>query len=305
MVSRRRGRGVTTSSGALQGRVCLVTGATSGIGKATAQGLAELGATVLVVGRNEAKTRAVVDQIKHVTGNPSVEGLLADLSSQQQIRTLAGTVLARAPQLHVLVNNAGAIYTKRSLSVDGIEMTFAVDHLAYFLLTALLVDRLKSSVPARIINVASDAHARARIDFDDVQGEHGYRAFRAYGRAKLANILFTYELAHRLAGSGVTANCLHPGVIATGFGRNNGGLLSLGMGLIRPFVKKPEQGAETSIYLASSPDVAEVSGQYFVNKRASKSSPASYDVEVAHRLWSISADMTGLSGSASAAGSVR
>jgi NAD(P)-dependent dehydrogenase (short-subunit alcohol dehydrogenase family) len=237
-----------------------------------------------------------VDQIKQVTGNPSVDGLLADLSSQQQIRALASTVLARAPRLHVLVNNAGAIYTKRSLSVDGTEMTFAVDHLAYFLLTALLVERLRTNLPARIINVASDAHARARIDFDDLEGEHGYRAFRAYGQAKLANILFTYELARRLEGSGVTANCLHPGLIATGFGHNNGGLLSVGLRLIQPFVKKPDRGAETSIYLASSPDVAAVSGQYFVNQRASKSSPASYDVEVARRLWRISAEMTGLSG---------
>ena len=285
---------MTTSSGALQRRVCLVTGATSGIGQATARGLAALGATVLVVGRSEAKTRATVDQIKQVTGNPCVEGLLADLSSQQQVRALASTVLERAPQLHVLVNNAGAIYTKRSLSVDGIEMTFAVDHLAYFLLTSLLVERLRASAPARIINVASDAHAHARIDFDDLQGERGYRAFRAYGRAKLANILFTYELARRLAGSGVTANCLHPGLIATGFGHNNSGLLSLGLHIASPFIKKPEQGAETSVYLASSPEVAAVSGQYFVNKRASKSSRVSYDVEVARRLWSSSAGMSSL-----------
>jgi len=285
-------RGVTTSSGALQRRVCLVTGATSGIGQATARGLAALGATVLVVGRSEAKTRATVDQIKQVTGNPCVEGLLADLSSQQQVRALASTVLERAPQLHVLVNNAGAIYTKRSLSVDGIEMTFAVDHLAYFLLTSLLVERLRASAPARIINVASDAHAHARIDFDDLQGERGYRAFRAYGRAKLANILFTVELARRLEGSGVTANCFHPGFVASGFNKNNGRFMAFGMTLARPFARSPEKGADTLVWLADSPEVSSQTGGYFADRKRKQPSEAARDTAAARRLWELSEAQT-------------
>lgn len=288
------GDGMNTDNGAMTGRVCLVTGATSGIGRATAQALAAMGATVVVVGRNQSKTRAAVDQITQATGRSSTTMLLADLSSQSQIRDLAGMVLDRYPQLHVLVNNAGAVYSERLTTLDGIEMTFAVDHLAYFLLTSLLLDRLKASASARIVNVASDAHKNASIDFTDLMGERRYRAFRAYGQAKLANILFTYELARRLAGTGVTANCLHPGVIATGFGHNNGGLLHLGLRVARPFLKKPEQGAETSIFLASSREVDGVSGQYFVDKKPSTSSPASYDEASARRLWEISVQMTGL-----------
>jgi NAD(P)-dependent dehydrogenase (short-subunit alcohol dehydrogenase family) len=281
----------------MTGRVCWVTGATSGIGQASARALAAMGATLIVVGRNEPKTRAVVEQIKQQTGNSAVEYVLADLSAQGQIRALADSVLARYPQLHVLINNAGAIYSKRALTVDGLEMTFALDHLAYFLLTNLLLDRLKASAPARIVSVASQQHTGARIDFDDLMSERGYRTFRAYGKAKLANILFTYELARRLEGSGVTANCLHPGVIASGIGRNNGGLLSLGMSIVAPFFKKPEQGAAAVVYLATSPEVDGVSGRYFDERRETRSSPASYDEATARRLWEISAGLTGLAAS--------
>jgi NAD(P)-dependent dehydrogenase (short-subunit alcohol dehydrogenase family) len=278
----------------MKGRVCLVTGATSGIGKATARAVAGMGATVAVVGRNPAKTQAVVDEIRQATGNPDLDLFTADLSVQQQVRVLAESILARYPRIHVLINNAGAVNRTRRLSADGIEMTFAVNHLAYFLLTNLLLDRLKANAPARIINVTSDAHKGAKIPFDDLQSERRYRGFRVYGQSKLANILFTYELARRLEGSGVTVNCLHPGVIATGFGHNDGGLLSLGLRLVRPFLKKPEQGAGTSIYLASSPEVEGMSGQYFVDKKPIKSSSASYDEAAARRLWDISAQMTGL-----------
>jgi NAD(P)-dependent dehydrogenase (short-subunit alcohol dehydrogenase family) len=278
----------------MKGRICLVTGATSGIGKITARELAGMGATVIVVGRNETKTRAVLDEIRQATGNTDLDLVLADLSVQQQVRDLAQAVLDRYPGLHVLVNNAGAINRVRSLTVDGIETTFAVNHLAYFLLTNLLVDRLKADAPARIVNVASDAHNGAKIPFDDLNNERHYRGFKVYGQTKLANILFTYELARRLEGSGVTANCLHPGVIATGFGHNDGGLLSLGLRLATPFLKKPEQGAATSVYLASSPAVEGASGQYYVDRKPAKSSPASYDQEGARRLWKVSAEMTGL-----------
>jgi NAD(P)-dependent dehydrogenase (short-subunit alcohol dehydrogenase family) len=278
----------------MSGRVCLVTGATSGIGQATARALAGLGATVVVVGRNATRARAVAEEVSRATGNPAVESLVADFSSLQQVRALADEVIGRYPRLHVLINNAGAVYTKRQLTADGLEMTFAVDHLAPFLLTNLLLDRLTASAPARIVIVSSDAHRNARIDFDDLGGARRYSAFRAYGQAKLANILFTYELARRLQGRGVTVNCLHPGVVATGFGHNNRGLISVGLRVLAPFVKKPEQGAETVVYLASSPEVEGQSGLYFTNKRPAKTSAASYDQETARRLWDVSATLTGL-----------
>jgi NAD(P)-dependent dehydrogenase (short-subunit alcohol dehydrogenase family) len=293
-MERQEREDVMANDETMEGRVCLVTGATSGIGKVTAQALAGMGATVIVIGRNQAKTQAVVDEIRQATGNSNLDLLVADLSVQRQVRDLAAAVLARYPHIHVLINNAGAINRARSLSPDGIELTFAVNHLAYFLLTNLLLDRLKASAPARIVNVASDAHKKAKIPFDDLMSERHYRAFKVYGQTKLANILFTYELARRLKGTGVTANCLHPGLIATGFGHNDGGLLSLGLSLVSPFIKKSEQGAETSIYLASSPQVEGVTGQYFQDKMPIKSSPASYDEQAGRRLWEVSAEMTGL-----------
>src|SRR5712692_8269845 len=209
----------------MQGKVCLITGGTNGIGKSTAQELARMGATVVIVGRNAQKTAQVVEEIRAASGNNTVDPLLADLSSQQEVRRLASEFKSKYSQLHVLLNNAGGTFTTRQLSVDGIEMTFALNHLAYFLLTNLLLDTIIASAPARIINVSSDAHAHGKIEFDNLQGERAFSGTGPYGNSKLANILFTTELARRMEGTGVTANALHPGLTSTGFGKNNPGLL--------------------------------------------------------------------------------
>lgn len=285
----------------MQGKICLITGGTNGIGLATAQALAQMGATVVIVGRNPQKTAEVAADIRTTTGNPNVSLLVADLSSQAEIRRLADEFKSKYIHLHVLLNNAGAVFTERQVTVDGLEMTFALNHLGYFLLTELLIDTLKASGsasnPARIINVSSDAHANGKINFEDLQAEHGYSAFGAYGNSKLANILFTHELARRLAGSHVTANVLHPGVVSTGFlknGTNRNWLFKLA-GLIVPFFgRSPQKGAETSIYLASSPDVSNVTGKYFVDSKIAQSSPQANDPTVAAKLWDVSAKLVGL-----------
>ncbi|MFQ5343193.1 MAG: SDR family oxidoreductase [Anaerolineae bacterium] len=278
------------------GKVCMVTGATGGIGKVTAQALAQQGATVTVVGRSRAKTVATVEQITRQTGNPSVEYLLADLSVQDEIRRLAEEFRSRHDRLHVLVNNAGAFFMSRHESADGIEMTFALNHLGYFLLTNLLLDVITASAPARIINVSSVAHDGAQINFDDLQEKQKFQGWQAYGQSKLANVLFTYELARRLEGTGVTANALHPGFVATSFGANNFGFIGRGVKRVMNLVAgiSPEKGAETNIYLATSPEVEGVTAQYFVKKKAVRSSEASYDEEAARRLWEVSAEMAGL-----------
>ncbi|HEV8652081.1 MAG TPA: SDR family oxidoreductase [Actinomycetes bacterium] len=277
----------------MRGRICLVTGATSGIGAVTAEELAGRGATVVMIGRSAERTAATVDRIRRRTGSSTVEHLLADLSAQRDVRQLADQFTARHDRLHVLVNNAGAVFIRRHLSPDGLELTFALNHLAYFLLTNLLLDRLKASAPARIVNVSSDAHQRARIDFDDLQAERSY-SVAVYGRSKLANLLFTYELARRLQGTGVTVNALHPGVVATRFGTNNGRVIRLLHPLLRPFLISPEQGARTVVHLATSSEVEGVTGSYFVKERPSSSSRASYDTAAAERLWRVSEEMTGL-----------
>jgi retinol dehydrogenase-12 len=279
----------------MQGKVCLVTGATSGIGLVTACELARQGARVLLVGRNPAKCADTVEQIRARTGNRDVEGLLADLSSQQQIRDLAHQVGERYPRLDVLINNAGGMWLKREVSVDGLEMTFAVNHLAYFLLTHLLLDTLQASAPARIVNVASNAHRKATLDFDDLQAERHYGGWQAYCRSKLANLLFTYELARRLAGTGITCNALHPGWVATGFARNNGWRGRLFQLASRCLAISPEKGARTVLYLARAPEVKAITGQYFVRERAVPSSAASYDEAAAKRLWQISLALTDVS----------
>jgi retinol dehydrogenase 14 len=276
----------------MSGKVCLVTGASSGIGLITARELARMGARVILVARDKAKGEAALAEVKKVSGSQSVDLLLADLSSQKSIRALAEEVLARYPKLHVLVNNAGAANDKRSVTVDGIETTLATNHLAYFLLTNLLLGRLKESAPARIVSVSSGGQAMGHIDFEDLQGEEKYSPFKAYNQSKLANVLFTYELSRRLEGTGVTANCLHPGVINTNFGAGTTGLFNLMVIFARPFMLTPEKGAETQIYLASSPEVEGVSGKYFDKKKPRKSSKESYDLEVARRLWEVSEKLT-------------
>ena len=278
----------------MAGKTCLVTGATAGIGKETALGLARQGATVVVAGRNRERCTATVEQIKAQTGNSSVDFLVADLSSLQEVRKLAGQVKERYPRLDVLVNNAGAIMLSRRLSVDGIELTIALNHLSYFLLTNLLLDHLAASAPARIVNVSSSSHRKARIRFDDLEGQRRYGGMRAYSQSKLANVFFTYELARRLEGTGVTANALHPGLVATNFLSNNGKLgqfLCFFMGLRGMSAPK---GALTSIYLASSAEVEGVTGRFYEKSREVRSSPSSYDRSVAERLWQVSAEMTGL-----------
>ncbi len=278
----------------MHGKVCLVTGATTGIGKEIALGLAQRGATVAIVGRDPRKCEAAVNELRTRTGNSSIEALVADLSSQAEVRRLASDVIRTYPRLHVLVNNAGALYTSRRESVDGLEMTFALNHLAPFLLTNLLLDTLKASGQARIVTTSSAAHSGARINFDDLQSARRYTAFGAYGQSKLANILFTRELAKRLMGTDVTANCFHPGVVATNFGRSNGGIAGWVFALGRPFFISPEKGAETGIYLASSPNVAHISGQYFARKNVARTSAVANDSAVARRLWDVSAALVHL-----------
>jgi len=276
----------------MNGKICLVTGGTNGIGRATAQALAQMGATVVIVGRDAQKAAQVTEEIRAASDNRDVDWLLADLSSQQDIRRLATEFKTKYSQLHVLLNNAGATFTTRQLSVDGIEMTFALNHLAYFLLTNLLLDTMKASTPARIINVSSDAHSGGKIEFDNLQGERSYSSFGPYGNSKLANILFTAELARRLEGTGVTVNALHPGLTSTGFGRNNPGFLMKVMGAVIPLIaRSPEKGAGTSIYLASSPEVQSITGKYFVDRKVTQPAPQAADMAVAKKLWDVSAEM--------------
>lgn len=280
----------------LSGRVALVTGATSGIGRVTAEGLAAYGATVLVVGRNPDKTTATVQAISAATGSGRVVGLVADLSRQADVRALAAEVLGRWPALHILVNNAGGVFAERTETADGIEQTWALNHLSYFLLTNLLLDTLRAGgTPerrARIVNVASRAHVRVRgLDFDDLEQRRRYFSFGAYGQSKLANIMFTYELARRLtaAGEPITANVLHPGLVGTGFGHNNDNWLwRFGYRFIDRLALTPAQGADTVLYLAAAPAVEGVTGQYFVKRQPVASSRASHDAAAAQRLWTLS-----------------
>jgi NAD(P)-dependent dehydrogenase (short-subunit alcohol dehydrogenase family) len=278
-------------------KVCMVTGATAGIGAVASQEIARTGATVVVVGRNPDKCAATVAQIKQQTGNPRVDFLLADLSVQQSIHELAAAFKTRYARLDVLLNNAGAVYFRRQESADGIELTFALNHLNYFLLTHLLIDMLKAAASARIVNVASGAHQGNKLDFDDLEARQRYQAFSVYGRSKLANILFTYELARRLANTNITANALHPGFVATSFGKNNGWLGRILMNIVHRFAIGPAEGARTPIYLATAPAVAGVTGKYWEKEKAVASSPESYDKAAAQRLWHISEQLTGISSS--------
>lgn len=279
-------------SSPMDGRTVLVTGATSGIGRATALGLAALGAHVAITGRNHGRTEDAAREIT-AAGGRNVDVFVADMSSQAQVRRLAGEVLERLPRIDVLVNNVGGYWSTRHLTDDGLERTFAINHLAPFLLTNLLLDRLERSAPARVVTVASNAHTSGRIDFDDLQGERSYSGSRAYSQSKLANVLFSYQLARRL--HGVTANALHPGVVRTAFGAEDPARIQrLLIPLLRPVMKSPAQGAATSIHLASAPELERVSGRYFANRGAIRSSARSYEQAVAARLWEASADLVKL-----------
>lgn len=278
----------------MAGKVCVITGATSGIGEATAFALAGKGAETVIISRNEEKCKNTTARIKEETGNQDGTYFVADLSSQTQIRQVAVDYQKNYQRLDVLVNNAGAFFWSRKESVDGIEMSFALNHLNYFLLTNALLDTIKESAPSRIINVSSGAHRGQKMDFEDINLTNSYQAMKAYGRSKLANVLFTYELSRRLEGTGVTVNAVHPGFVDTNFAREGQSLLRFLMPLTQLFARSPEKGAETVIYLASSPEVEGVTGKYFKDKEPIKSSPESYDRQAARRLWEISAAMVDL-----------
>jgi NAD(P)-dependent dehydrogenase (short-subunit alcohol dehydrogenase family) len=276
----------------MKDKVCVVTGATSGIGKATATALARLGATVVLVGRDRGRTEAAAAEIAPVSASPP-RAEVADLASLEQVRGLAGR-LAGLERIDVLINNAGLVLGERRITPDGLEHVFALNHLAPFLLTSLLLPKLTASAPAQVVTVTSDAHSAARLDLSDPNLEHGWDSWRSYANSKLANILFTRELARRLEGTGVTANCAHPGVVRTGFGRESRPLLKLGIVIARPFMLSPERGADTIVYLASSPDVAGQTGGYYVKRQRREPSAAARDDAAARELWELSETLTGL-----------
>lgn len=273
----------------MHGRTALITGGTGGIGRATAMGLGRLGASVAITGRDAVRAEDAAREIREATG-ATVFVFLADLSSQAEVRRLSEEALDRLPTIDVLVNNVGGYWDTRQLTVDGIERTLAVNHLAPFLLTELLLPRLKRSAYARVVTVASQAHTQGWIDFDDLQGERSYSGARAYSQSKLANVLFTHELARRQPR--VTANALHPGVVSTAFGAEDPGRTQrLLVPFLRPFMKSPAKGAETSIYAASAPELVGATGGYFANSRSRRSAPLSYNQDLAARLWRVSEDL--------------
>jgi retinol dehydrogenase 14 len=281
-------------SGPMTGKTVLVTGATSGIGKATALGLAVMGARLAITGRSRERTEDAAVEIR-AAGGGRVDVFVADLCSQAEVRRLADEALHCLARIDVLVNNVGGYWNTRHLTVDGLERTLALNHLAPFLLTNLLLPRLKQSARARVVTVASNAQAMGRIDFEDLQGARSYSGARAYNQSKLANVLFTYELARRLTTSSVTANALHPGMVSTSFGAEDSGRVQqLFVPFIRPFMKAPTRGAATSIYVASAPELEHVTGRYFADGKPKKSAKRSYDEASAARLWHVSADAVGL-----------
>jgi len=278
----------------MAGRAVLVTGGSRGIGRATALGLATMGARVAITGRDRERTEEAAREIR-AAGGGQVDVFVADLAAQSEVRRLADEVLQSLSRIDVLINNAGGYWHTRHVTADGLERTFAVNHLAPFLLTNLLLDRLEQSASARVVTVSSNAQTTGRIDFNDLQGERSYSGGRAYNQSKLANVLFSYELARRLQTTAVTANALHPGVVSTSFGAEDpGGLQRLFVPIMRPLMKTPVQGAATSIYLASAPDLEQVTGRYFANSKPKRSSKRSYDEAAAARLWQVSADLVGL-----------
>lgn len=281
----------------MTGKTVIVTGGNSGIGKATAVALARAGARVVITARDQARGNQAVEDTRQASGSDLVELVVFDLGDLASVRAGAAELLERCPRIDVLINNAGLVLTDRAETVDGYEATFAINHLGPFLLTELLTDRLVASAPSRVVNVASTAHRSARrgLDFEDLQARRGYKGMQVYGSSKLANILFTTELASRLSGKGVTANSVHPGTVATGYGRDGDtrGFLAFGLKVIKPFVLVPEKGARTSVYLASSEEVAGVTGKYFVKCKARKPSAAAQDEAAARRLWAVSEQLVG------------
>jgi NAD(P)-dependent dehydrogenase (short-subunit alcohol dehydrogenase family) len=280
--------------GGVGGKRVVLTGGTNGIGLAAAIELGRRGADLTLVARNQAKSSEAVRRISAVSSGKAPDVMLADLASQSSIRQLATELLARYPRIQVLVNNAGAIYARRQVSADGIELTWAVNHLAPFLMTTQLLDRLKASQPARIVTTSSGAHQGARIPFDDLNAERswGGAGFTRYGETKLANILFTAELARQLEGTGVTANAFHPGFVATGFNRNNGVLMRLGMAISRPFARSPKKGAESLVWLIDSEDAGHLNGAYVFDRGAVEPSLAAQNVDTARQLWQVSEEQT-------------
>jgi NAD(P)-dependent dehydrogenase (short-subunit alcohol dehydrogenase family) len=278
----------------MKGKTCLITGGNSGIGKATALGLAKLGTTVVIVSRDKDKGEAALLEIRTRSGNKDIDAMVADLSSQDSVRELAHDFKARYKKLHVLINNAGIFLPKRVPTVDGLETTFATNHLGHFLLTNLVLDVLKASAPSRIVNVTSAAHYRTEMNFEDLQGEKKYSGYHAYGQSKLANVLFTYHLAKQLEGSRVTVNCLHPGLVRTGFGRDQRGLMSIAYQIGGPFMISSDKAARAVIYLSTSPELERVTGKYYSRGKEKRSSTKSYDAASAERLWKVSAELTKL-----------
>ncbi len=279
----------------LDGKTCVLTGATSGIGEETALALARRGARLHLIARSKQRGEATRTRIRDQAGSDAVMLHFADLASLAEIRRVAAELLTACPRIDLLLNNAGVVNLRRETTVDGFETTFAVNHLAYFALTNLLVERLRESAPARIVNVASDAHKfGGAIDLEDLQSEREYKAMRSYGRSKAANILFTVELARRLEGSGVTVNCLHPGAVATRLGKNNGWFGRVATAALSPFFLSPVRGARTSIHLATTPELEKISGRYFAKQREAKAQSFATDPETARRLWDESVGMTGI-----------
>ncbi len=275
----------------MNGKVCLVTGATDGIGKVSARVLAELGAKVIIVGRNPEKSAIVLAELRSISGNENIDLLMADLAVMQEVRDLAEQVISRYDRIDVLLNNAGGYFTKHEITSDGLEMTFALNHMSYFLLTNKLMELLKYSAPARIVNVSSDAHYGVDMEFENLNGEQEYKAWKAYQKSKLANVLFTYELLKKVPGN-ITVNCLHPGFVATNFGHNNGGFFGPVLKIAqRISAINPEEGAKTSIFLCSAPEVKGVSGKYFYKCQPKTSSRESRNMDTGKRLWQISSDI--------------
>ena len=281
----------------MQGKVVVITGATSGIGLVTAEKLAALGARIVMVARDRARAEAAVASLKALNQySPGTAHSVyyADLSILKEMKRVAAEIAAAEPRIDVLINNAGAIFGSRTVAEDGLELTFALNHVAYFAITHGLRERLIASAPARVVNTASDAHRGARLNFDDLQSARDYSAFKVYGRTKLCNILFTRELARRLQETGVTANSLHPGFVNTRFGDGSGGSYAYGIRLAKAFALSPEKGAETLVYLASSPDVENTTGQYFYKCRPTPPSREAQDDLVARRLWEKTAQLAGI-----------